>query len=122
MFRLLAQSGVCRKNENIAALTVICTVTGKTDDHIYRAEQLCIFFSKKKKKGDIFMSAKGIKIVCSNCGNSTAFIYTVAHVSEIASDWGSANHKLLCPNCCKALNGNTDKDATISVINEFASV
>lgn len=64
------------------------------------------------------MVAKGVKIVCANCGNSTAFIYTIAHANEIASDWGNQDHKLLCPNCCKALNGNTNREITVSLINE----
>lgn len=67
------------------------------------------------------MTAKGVKIVCANCGNSTAFIYTIAHANEVASDWGNQNNKLLCPNCCKALNGNTDKKTTVELIKKRAA-
>ena len=44
---------------------------------------------------------KGIKITCGNCGNSIAFIYSPVKVAEIASEWRSHNHNLICPECCK---------------------
>lgn len=69
---------------------------------------------------------KGIKIICGNCGNSIAFIYSPVKVAEIVSEWRCYNSALVCPECCKTWDTQAnglldDMKTTTDIINSLAN-